>query len=70
MGGEGVTQMIANDHRGEGGGVWEGPKYDRAILEQPLKNVDQELRTSTVGIPTQQIFARQSKLQKYIESRA
>ena len=32
MGGEGVTQMIANDHRGEGG-VWEGPKYDRAILE-------------------------------------
>ena len=37
-GGEGVTQMIANDHRGEGG-VWEGPKYDRAILEQLLSKI-------------------------------
>ena len=32
MGGEGVTQMIIGG-RAE---VWEGPKYDRAILEQPL----------------------------------
>ena len=34
-GGGGVTQMITLDHWGEGG-VWEGLKYDRRILEQPL----------------------------------
>ena len=37
IGGEGgVGQMITLDHRGEGGGVKKGPKYDPEILEQPL----------------------------------
>ena len=35
MGG-GVGQMITLDHRGEGGGVKKGSKYDHEILEHPL----------------------------------
>ena len=31
----GGGQMITNDHQGREG-VWEGLKYDRRILEQPL----------------------------------
>ena len=49
--GGGVSQMITVDYRGKGG-VWNRPKYDHTILEQPLSI----LSSSQNATPKQMIW--------------